>query len=49
MEREHNAGYGEGEEFEKTVEEKKPGQDSPAGVWWRRALHVIGLRAVIFF
>ena len=32
MEREHNACYKEGEEIKKTVEEKQPGQDSPAGV-----------------
>ena len=32
MERELIACYGEGKEIKKTVEEKKPGQDAPAGV-----------------
>ena len=39
----------EGEGSVKTVEKKHTGLDAAAVVEWRRALHVIELRAVIFF
>ena len=41
--------YKKGEGSMKTVEEKHTGLDAAAGVEWRRAPHVIKLRAVIFF
>ena len=44
-----NTCHEEGKEIESTVEGRQPGQDSPAGLEWRRAVHVIVLRAVIFF
>ena len=44
-----NTCHEEGKELGKTVEERQPGQDSPAGVEWRRAVHVIELSSVIFF
>ena len=41
--------YKEGEGSMKTVEDKHTGLDAAAVVEWRRASHVIELRAVIFF
>ena len=48
MGREPDACYKEEEDSKKAVEDKQPGQRAPAGPQWRRAMHVIGPRPVIF-